>query len=1011
MLTGSLRLLCRGVGGNYQKSTASSKSKRDYDGATGDAAQEDSSKIRLQRALETRKAVLHREQAMAYARALVTGFELDCINDLISFADAFGASRLREACLNFMELCKKKNQDRLWMDEIAAMQASRLELPYLGTSGIVLTGEENYPNQIPSLSVGKQNGSIDASVSDSSLGSVDLNQDTSLPTSTLAQTMESKTQVPMTWPNHLPQYMHNFQGPLFQQITPYQGYLYPGMQVAPPYFPGNMQWPPKMDDSSFGREWEPDDQKKHKSSSKKKKKKSYQDDSTEPSDSSSETESDDNLQNGEKQEKERRNKHGKKSSRRVVIRNINYITSKEKDSMSDETSDEDEFIDGETIKQQVEEAVGTLARRHKSTSRHHKKSHHNPIDEAANNPDAQKGNDQWGAFQNLLMQDKDSDSFGTEPRPLPDQEYFTSSKEGMSSALNLELEKMTKQRAISNDSFITAKIERSNEGESRLENFEAGENLKVMTKKRESTYEELMFSQGNEELGNHSQVTVSDYSSESLMIRKPKEGDWFISNQQDKPVNNGDYASSIADDHFRFEKSKKEVAVDDSFMIQARQLVDDQSESILRTDISIAADILEATRYDNGNPEISHDHKAATFGTHEPDDLYMVLGRDSGTDNAVLSWTPEMDYENDILSAEVNGRHSVLETNAVEDKLFSDDKGANSKKERNSGGKVLGKEARSKVSNGALARSKSDLMSKTKKPVSGGRTKSKSEKEEENRMRMEELMLQRQKRIAERSAAGTNLTSKKMPVKKPSTTSTSLKKEESKIPSPSQETKKPVFRSSTMDRLATARATTKVEPVQSKPLQTKKTTHKISGADNKKPSPKTVKSDVSQKKESNVVKEEKPKEVAVTNGIHEFEDIKELQSMPSMEKNEAQCNEVSICIDSSEQQDYLKSNDEGLAAPIISEEIKTSDDHPLPEPLSEALNISAENVNVKIDNMPLPKKSEIEISTPPYHEITSTEPVLHSRKKWNSDETSPKAAKGFRKLLMFGRKSRTSTVS
>ena len=32
---------------------------------------------------------------MAYARGLVAGFEVDNINDLISFADAFGASRLR----------------------------------------------------------------------------------------------------------------------------------------------------------------------------------------------------------------------------------------------------------------------------------------------------------------------------------------------------------------------------------------------------------------------------------------------------------------------------------------------------------------------------------------------------------------------------------------------------------------------------------------------------------------------------------------------------------------------------------------------------------------------------------------------------------------------------------------------------------------------------------------------------------------------------------------------------
>lgn len=52
-------------------------------------------RICLQRVLETRKAVLRKEQAMAYARALVAGYELDYIEDLIAFADAFGASRLR----------------------------------------------------------------------------------------------------------------------------------------------------------------------------------------------------------------------------------------------------------------------------------------------------------------------------------------------------------------------------------------------------------------------------------------------------------------------------------------------------------------------------------------------------------------------------------------------------------------------------------------------------------------------------------------------------------------------------------------------------------------------------------------------------------------------------------------------------------------------------------------------------------------------------------------------------
>ncbi|XP_065862136.1 COP1-interacting protein 7 [Euphorbia lathyris] len=1023
-----------GASGSYQKS------------GTSDVLQGDNSKARLQRALETRKAVLRKEQAMAYARALVTGFEMDSISDLISFADAFGASRLREACLNFMELCKKKNQDRLWMEEIAAMQASRLELPYLGTSGVVLAGEENYGSQINGLSAGKLNGSIDAS--DSSHGSLELNQDSGLTTPAHVQSMDGRAPVPMPWPNNHPQYMHNFQGPMYQQMQPYQGYLYPGMQFPPPYVPGNMQWPPKVDD------WEPEDRKKHKSSSRNKKSSrgkgqeaSIEDNSADPSDSSSETESDEIFQNGAKESSEpiHRKKNGKKSSRKVVIRNINYITSKRnggKESTSNETSDGEEFI-GEAIKQQVEEAVGSLGRQHKSTSRHHKKSHRSTIDdsndedkkEASSNREGHKGNDAWGSFQNILLQDKDLDSFDSEPRPLQLQEY---SEMGMSSAVNLESEQIRNQRAISNDSFLAAKRETSSETEFHLGSFEAGENLSPLTMKTDSTYEELLFSQRNEESKSRPQPTFSDHSTESLMIKSQKEEDWFISNQQDKSVNkdgstslgtfDGDYASSLAGDHIYYEESKKTLPVDDSFFINNRSLADDQSEPILRRDISMDADIVEATEYENGNQEKSND-KSEAFGSHEPDDLYMVLGRDSAAENVISSWT--MDYENDPLSAEAN------ETYVPEDKPPSNVKPTNAK--TGPGGKIAGKETKSKVSNGTSGRSKTDLTSKTKKPTPAGKhtvPRSKN-KEEETRRRLEELSIQRQKRIAERSTAGNGAAaSKRLPVKKMSTVS-SAKTEDPKIQSPSQVTKKTVCRTSTIERLASARAAPKVESVQSKAIQPKKPTSKTNGpsqktnaSEQKRPSSNTVKPDVPQKKESKVVTAEKPMQVPATkapqpqptNDIDEFKDIKELHSISSAEKNEInelserESKEVnsSFHIDSSTQHDHLKGKDEEVTieAPMLHEDMKTTEMsiHPMPEVPNKDLDISAENareISVQSEYRPWPETSEIQVSTTPPDEIIP-EPV-HSRKKWNSDETSPKAAKGFRKLLLFGRKSRTST--
>ena len=51
-------------------------------------------RVQLLRVLETRKTVLRKEQAMAFARAVAAGFDIDNLIYLISFAERFGASRL-----------------------------------------------------------------------------------------------------------------------------------------------------------------------------------------------------------------------------------------------------------------------------------------------------------------------------------------------------------------------------------------------------------------------------------------------------------------------------------------------------------------------------------------------------------------------------------------------------------------------------------------------------------------------------------------------------------------------------------------------------------------------------------------------------------------------------------------------------------------------------------------------------------------------------------------------------
>lgn len=559
--------------------------------------------------------------------------------------------------------------------------------------------------------------------------------------------------------------MQNFQGPAFQQMHPYQGYMFPGMQV-PPYYPGNMKWPPNMEDSGFMFDQESDDRRKHKSHRTKKKhsheralETSEQDGSNEDTAGSSyESESDDHLQNGKRHsgtEQQHQKKHGQKSSRKVVIRNINYITSKrDGESGSEEnSSNEDGYIDGKSIKQKVEEAVGSLEKRHKSSSRCHKKQGgsklHGSVDDSngkelknadANIPEGEKQNDNWNAFQNLLMRDEDPSSFATESHNLWIEDEYLASKnsgEGRSFEFNQEEEKATKQRAVSSEYLVVTERDTGNESKTQGPYFEGGGDVGCITKKN-GAYEDFLFSQRNEESRINSHDTLSDCANELYKTKCPKEGDWFISNQTDNQVASNDlkmldgvYASSVlAMDSVHAEK-KREVLVDDSFMVQDRSVVDHQSDSQFRTDISFVPEYTGATQNEYGKPEISND-KPAAFSMHEPDDLYMVLDRGSAVEQDVAPWNPEMDYEVNVSSVEASEKNPGIETtDSIGEEHPSNSKGKNAKNSGIPGGKIPTKEARSKLANGSLGKSRYDMLSRSKKPSSVSKStvhKSKFEK-------------------------------------------------------------------------------------------------------------------------------------------------------------------------------------------------------------------------------------------------------------------------------------------
>lgn len=630
-------------------------------GEDGDNVQEESSKIQLQRLLETRKAMLRKEQAMAYARALVAGFETENMNDLILFADSFGASRLREACIEFIELCKKKNNDGLWMDELAAMAAyPPSELAYTGTSGILIATESN--------------------------ASTLMNDLNSNPEDSTDQPPSTPANVPMQmpWPNQMPQYMYNFPGPQ----GPRYPYPYPGM---PPYYPPHMSWPAN-DDSSRGRH--------HRSSSKKKSKSHLPESSEEEEDDSNEDADSDSVSDSgtvSKHEKSTK-KNRKKSSKTVVIRNINYITSNRKNSDGGSDDSNEDEVDG---------VLESLVKHHNKSSKSHEKK--KKVNSQELDDESGKKNENWDAFQNLLLKDDVED------------DHFSIRDNSIDMGSESFVKNQPKTRG--NDSFVVP--ERSGINESRNVNPQDFENG-VRMRGRDSSDGDMVISQRYGE-PTDGMTNFRDLGSESSMIRNKREEDWFVVKNSEGTIVNSTFTDdyAIKSDVFSSETTKKVVPIDDSFMVQPQTTApyDSQWRS---TDVSMVEGV---TKPDATDGQVK-------TGFYEPDELYLMVSRDSGVEPPVRSsWTPEMDYGTEVQFIKSEPKPAPVET---KDQI-----------EESSPVKAKTKKV---VKPKPLSRS---LPSDKRLPFVSRPVvhKSKREQEDEIRRKMEEIAIQRQKRIAERTAA------------------------------------------------------------------------------------------------------------------------------------------------------------------------------------------------------------------------------------------------------------------
>lgn len=550
--------------------------------------------------------------------------------------------------------------------------------------------------------------------------------------------------MPMPWPYNIPPYMYNLQNSI-QQMSPYQGYPLTNMHSVPPYLQNNMQW-----SSNPGVNQKPSGAKKEKSLYKKGPEE-YEDQQTESSDPDSGSESDSDEQkdsNHSLKDDLKRKKNRRKSSGTVVIRNINYITPKRRNGneggVSDESSLEDDVVfDEETIKQKVGVALESLqkvhkvekhANRKKSVARHSvtKSSDAAEEDLTENWSDASEGgnkNENWGAFQSLLKIDAETGVDGSErmqPIDVQDEHFVVrNSEERMpyadSSAPNLDFKEVLKNPNVMSDSFIATRRDGGHEGGSKLDEYV--DSRGPVTKIRDNTGEDILLSHRSRGPGNEHGDPLNTFVADSLKTKGRTAEDWFIVDNLEKMrspdppivpiVFDGDDTLSLVNDCSHAEKRSEGTLIDDSFMIQGQFVDNNLSDSQWKTDISMDADLVSASKLESDRS--ASKEKRASLKSEEPNDLCVVLQRDSGPDSVEVSWT--MDYGIDFSFSETERRPSIDDSQVnVNNNLPGSPKKTNMSKSKVSGTRSSEKEEKSKTLRGSSGRGKPEMISRNRKP-------------------------------------------------------------------------------------------------------------------------------------------------------------------------------------------------------------------------------------------------------------------------------------------------------
>ncbi|KQK11943.1 COP1-interacting protein 7 [Brachypodium distachyon] len=667
-------------------------------------AHEENSKVQLLRVLETRKTVLRKEQAMAFARAVAAGFDIDNLGYLISFAERFGASRLMKASTQFIELWRQKHETGQWIEFEAEAMSARSEFPPFNAAGIMFMGDNMKQNlETMSVSNGDANGE-DAAKAD------------------------HRTPQHSGAPHEYPHGPYQSAYPPWAMHPPYpmQGMpYYPGVN---PYYPP--PYPP-MDDSRYNHS-ERRASRKHSSDSK---------DSENLDDESDQSGSERESSHGHKSHKK-----GKRSSKKkpsvIVIRNVNVRSRKH-------GSSESESHTGSDVASEDSDDSHTKSskRKHKRSSSKKKdgkkiilESGDEYKDEMSHGQDGDQGN--WNAFQSFLLRDEektresDADLFASEKEPPPPRR---------------------KESRSIDDPILLAERGSADVHEQNTTNLISA-NGRIRSRQMMSGDELMMPEEGQSFMDGD----IKEIEAGGGGYRRRANDDFMVYGQ-DNSMDRGSSLDPLAEAQYKsptLEEKTRHSVVDESFMIPVRSNSEDNLGAENRTAIDIDVELPITVQK-------TSDAKTEGQLFYEPEELMPERGFEDvsfGYDPAMdydshLQIQPDTGVENadaEDLSLCVEDEEKMPEKDK---KLRSSQEGLDKRRKdasarRLSSSKGPLTDAQKRAQN--LRAYKADLQ------------KAKKEQEAEQIKRLERLKQERQKRIAARNGASNSVSTPQQAKTKPS---------------------------------------------------------------------------------------------------------------------------------------------------------------------------------------------------------------------------------------------------